>query len=263
MTASPRLALVVPCYNEAARLDRAAFLDFVASRTDTALLFVNDGSTDDTPAVLADLACRGNGRIEALALPANRGKAEAVRQGVLAALQRGPQFVGFWDADLSTPLEASAQFLDVLTSTPAVDVVTGARVKLLGRKVRRNQWRHYAGRVFATAASAVLHVPVYDTQCGAKIFRVGSPAVDGFEQPFRSKWVFDVELLARYIDAVGAHRAQAGIHELPLLEWNDVPGSKLRPRHAVRAAWDLWRIAMSPARAGRSRRPPPLQPPPR
>lgn len=100
------LQLVVPCYNEAGRLRPEPFLQLLASRSDVDLVFVNDGSTDRTAALLADLAARGGGRIAVVSLEENTGKARAVQLGVLAAFDRHPEFVGFWDADLAAPLTA-------------------------------------------------------------------------------------------------------------------------------------------------------------
>jgi glycosyltransferase involved in cell wall biosynthesis len=245
----PRLRLVVPCYNEAARLDRDAFLAFARSSPDTRILFVDDGSTDATLQVLRDLEAGGCGRIEVLALPHNQGKAEAVRQGMLAAFDAGASFFGFWDADLATPLNAAALFLALLDERPGINLVTGARVKLLGRDVRRRGGRHYLGRVYATAASLALGLAVYDTQCGAKVFRDVSAVRRCFAGAFRSSWVFDVEILARYVEAVGRERAEASIYEFPLPVWIDVPGSKVRLKDGITAIRDLARIWVSRRKA--------------
>lgn len=248
-----RLQLVVPCYNETHRFRPDAFLQLVRSRSDTALLFVDDGSTDETAVLLADIVARGDGKVSMLTLPQNVGKARAVQSGVLAAFENQPELVGYWDADLSTPLGTLVDFLQVFETKPEVDVVMGARVKLLGRQIDRNAIRHYCGRAFATAASLVLGVGVYDTQCGAKVFRATDPVRQAFSAPFQSKWIFDVEILDRYIAAIGKASAETRICEVPLRTWTDVPGSKLGPGHAVRAIWDLaviWRRSVG--RRGRA-----------
>jgi dolichyl-phosphate beta-glucosyltransferase len=237
------LHLVVPCYNEAARLNADAFLRQLHVRSDLDLVFVDDGSTDATLARLRELSERGRGRVEVVALKQNSGKAAAVRTGMLAAFDRGSSFAGYWDADLATPLDAITEFMTVFSARPDVEIVIGSRVKLLGREIRRSPARHYSGRVFATAASVALGLSVYDTQCGAKIFRSTERAKRIFGTPFRSNWIFDVEILSRYVAEVGAQHAEDGIYELPLAQWTDVAGSKLKPWHAVRAIWDLAAIA--------------------
>lgn len=238
MTAAttPRLQLVVPCFNEAARLNPTAFISLVRSTPEIALLFVNDGSTDRTGHILTEVAREGAGGISVLTLPRNAGKAAAVQMGIRAALERAPQFVGFWDADLATPLTAVHDLLDVLETDPRLDIVLGARVKLLGRNIQRSSARHYLGRLFATVASLSLNLGAYDTQCGAKLFRVNDVVVRAFAAPFRSRWIFDLEILSRYLAFGGS---DSRIFELPLKEWADVPGSKLPRRYAVRALWDL------------------------
>lgn len=241
-----KTVLVVPAYNEADRLRPEAFEAFLQGDRETELVCVDDGSTDGTGQVLEELAADWTARVEVLRLPENRGKAEAVRAGVARALDREPEAFGYWDADLATPFDEFPRLQRVLERRPAVDVVMGARVKLLGRQIRRRRIRHYTGRVFATAVSVVLGLPVYDTQCGAKLFRNVSCIRRIFSEPFTAGWIFDVELLARLLSVLRsdpeAPVPEEAIHELPLYEWTDVAGSKTRPRDFVRAARDLARI---------------------
>jgi dolichyl-phosphate beta-glucosyltransferase len=240
-----RAVIVVPCYNEEKRLDGASFKNFTSSSHDITFLFVNDGSTDGTLGLIESLKKSNPGKITVLNILQNRGKAEAVRQGFLAAFDSRPDYVGFWDADLATPLDAIPQFMNVAESRPELEIIIGSRVKLLGRQIERRRSRHYLGRVFATAVSASLGLDVYDTQCGAKLFRA-SPSIKAlFQQPFLSRWIFDVEILARLIRARRGkelRQAEHVIYEVPLMEWRDIPGSKLGYGDFVRAAWELFRI---------------------
>jgi len=239
------LCLVVPCYNEARRLDIASFKRFLETETGTLLLFVDDGSTDDTLGVLTRLCAGFDASAQVLHLPHNQGKAEAVRYGISLALDRfAPRIVGFWDADLATPLDSVSRFLQVLCERPGIEMIFGARVQLLGRCVKRSAARHYLGRVFATTVSAVLKLPIYDTQCGAKLFRVRPETRAIFAEPFLSRWVFDVEILARYQRSFRLDHKQLSqvIYEYPLETWVDVAGSKVRPADFFVALWDVWRI---------------------
>ena len=157
------IIVVVPCYNEEARLDHDAFVAGV--RRGARILFVDDGSTDATLSRLRRIqAACDDGCVGVLPLEANAGKAEAVRRGMLQAMEsRGCQIVGFWDCDLATPLSAVEQLAQVLRDEPAIHMVFGARVALLGRQIERSLKRHYLGRVFATLTSLVLALPIYDT----------------------------------------------------------------------------------------------------
>ena len=238
----------MPCYNEADRLDSDAFAAFAEAHADVRFLFVDDGSTDATRDVLATLVARCPERLEALSLPQNGGKAEAVRQGFLRAFAESPapDAVAFWDADLATPLADVPAFAEVLAGRERLLAVFGSRVNLLGRDVKRKLWRHYLGRVFATAASAVLRLPIYDTQCGAKLLRNDAAVRAVFARPFVSPWIFDVELLARLGDelrARGGPTLREVVFEYPLMVWRDVAGSKVRLRHFVTVFFDLVRIA--------------------
>lgn len=233
------IQVVIPCYNEAARFDPAAFARALDEDADIAFVLVNDGSTDQTLAQLRALAAGRPGRVRVIDQPKNAGKGEAVRQGMLAAFDRGAEKAGYWDADLATPLEAVPDLANLLDAAPEVDVVLGARVAMLGHDIERSAIRHYSGRVFATLASMTLGLTVYDTQCGAKLFRCNDATRALFADPFGSRWVFDVELLARYLANGGA---PTGIREHALVRWTDVPGSKVKPSDFVRAVVELRRI---------------------
>lgn len=243
----PELALVVPCYNEAARLDSEAFLHFVTTHPGVQLVLVDDGSLDATGEILERIRAAAPAAVTTLRHSPRRGKAEAVRAGILAGLAQRAALVGFFDADLATPLRAIDDFLAVLRDRPAVEFVLGSRVMLMGRDIRRKATRHYLGRVFATAVSHALDLPVYDTQCGAKILRVNAATATLFDTPFRSAWIFDVELIARYLRlpvAPGEPARRDRLYELVLPAWHDRPGSKLRWHDFARAAVELgyiWR----------------------
>src|SRR5438132_8143566 len=198
-----RLLLVVPCFNEEKRLDVEAFRAFALEGHDVAFLFVNDGSGDGTLRVLQSLRDADPRRFSLLNLERNSGKAEAVRRGILAALDDGPDLTGFWDADLATPLSEIAGFLEIFDARPEIQMVFGARVRLLGRDISRHASRHYVGRFGATLISQTLGLAVYDTQCGAKLFRATEALRVVFDRPFLSRWIFDVEILARYVELWG------------------------------------------------------------
>lgn len=242
--------IVVPCYNEEKRLRGEAFLEFLSHHPDFRFVMVNDGSRDGTLDVLRGLEAAAGGHIDVVDVQPNGGKAEAVRAGLNAALAAEPDVVGYFDADLATPLDELQRMLEVLHANAAIDIVLGSRVQLLGRRIDRNPARHYAGRVFATCASMLLALPVYDTQCGAKLFRADASLGRALARPFETDWVFDVELLGRLMqerEAAGQTPLLEATYELPLLRWEDVKGSKVRPVDFPRALVQLGKLWVSGA----------------
>jgi glycosyltransferase involved in cell wall biosynthesis len=229
------------------------FREFATRHPDVRFLFVNDGSTDDTASVLQSLSASAPTRFEQLDGIVNHGKAEAVRVGMLHALTQGPRYVGYWDADLATPLTEIPRFVEALEIHPEYDICFGARVRLLGRAIERKRYRHYLGRLFATVASYVLDLPVYDTQCGAKLFRASSDTTLLFAEPFCVNWTFDVEIIAR-VQSLRSRQALASaasvIYELPLNEWRDVAGSKVRAGDFLKAMFEMLRIHARYGRGG-------------
>jgi glycosyltransferase involved in cell wall biosynthesis len=240
-----RPVIVVPCYNEAMRLEEASFLELARSGR-VKLLFVDDGSTDETSEVLRRLT-KETDAVDVLSLPMNVGKAEAVRAGLRCAMEGGASVVGYCDADLSTPPRELLRLLDRLESDRRLIGVFGSRVARLGSRIERTAFRHYAGRLYATLASAALGMTIYDSQCGAKVFRVTPELVAALDAPFPSRWVFDVVL---------CHRLRSGTEtcaglsdevflEEPLEVWRDVRGSKLNLAGTLRAVADVLRIGLA------------------
>lgn len=225
-----KVLLIVPCYNEKNRLDVAAFK---SARPEIEFLFANDGSTDGTREMIDEM-CRTNTRFHAYHAPKNSGKAGVIfnaYQEWAKAQSANFQWIGYWDADLATPIDAVFQMLDYLDRYYAnenVATIWGSRVLRLGSDIRRQNHRHYLGRAFVTVVSNVLKVKAYDSQCGAKLFR-SEVAPIAFAEPFISKWIFDVEILLR----LKGHK----IVEFPLLKWVDIPGSKIKIFREIFRVW--------------------------
>jgi len=239
------IAIVVPCYNEEERLNPFAFHRFLADSPRCRLVFVNDGSRDATLDVLHRLqaACEPD-RVEVVDLAVNGGKAEAVRQGMLHALETGADLIGFWDADLATPLCAVDDFVRVMDRYSTIQIVVGARLPLLGHAVERNAKRGFLGKCFAAAASLTLGIRLQDTQCGAKMFRRSSVLAAVLHRPFLSRWIFDVEMLARWrqLTPHGAGRLDECLYERPLDNWTEIQGSRLKASDFLKAPLELWGI---------------------
>lgn len=235
--------VVVPCFNEEHRLVEDEFVS-LARRSAIRLLFVDDGSTDKTAGLLERMAIDTDA-IEVLRLDANRGKAEAVRRGMLLAVRHGAAVVGYFDADLATPTHELERLSQLMYERRHLAGAFGSRISTLGSSIDRSLNRHYMGRIYATMAALALGTPVYDTQCGAKLFRVTPSLVAALSEPFRSSWSFDVELIDRLLrggPGVGPVPRTSFV-EMPLETWRDVDGSKLRTSEAFAAFAFLLRMA--------------------
>jgi dolichyl-phosphate beta-glucosyltransferase len=237
--------IIVPCGDESIRIDDDAFISLVSQRPALGLLFLHGGSSDDAGRRLHALAAKSPKRFAVRALDGNVGKGEAVRQGLVATLQHEDvDVLGYLDADLSTPVAEVVRLLTLIDDRH-VDAVLAARVAILGCDIARNSVRHYLGRAFATVASTILRVQVYDTQCGAKFFRRSRALEAAVAAPFVSQSAFDVELIGRLlIGAPGiAPIAPDRLIEEPLQSWRNLSASPLRPIAMLGAARDLILVA--------------------
>lgn len=235
------VCIIIPCYNEAERLPANAFLAYQQTHPDVSFCFVNDGSRDRTADVLAQLQRQNPVQIDVLNLTQNQGKAGAVRAGMLHAVQQGHTYLGYFDADLATPLAAIDDLRLVLDKHPDCVFVMGSRIKHLGVTIKRDAFRHYTGRVIATIISLILRLPTYDTQCGAKLLRHNVVGIV-FRDAFISPWLFDVELLARLIGHFGRPNLPGKLLESPLQEWIEQDDSRISPTYMFRMWTELYRI---------------------
>ena len=231
--------IVIPFYNETVRFDELAFKSFLDKGLNIHFLLVNDGSTDQTGDLISRLAKQNKDFVTDLQLTKNQGKAEAVRLGVLKAIQLEFENIGFWDADFSAPLLEINNLLSALKAP--TNFILGSRVKRMGAFIKRDAKRHYLGRVFSTISSKIVKLPVYDSQCGAKLFSNGIAAII-FRDPFITKWLFDVELLMRYRNHYGKQLALSQILEVPLNNWFEVGGSKLKFSDFLKVPIELYQI---------------------
>src|SRR6476661_6384620 len=217
---SGSLSVIIPAYNEAARLGNTlrAVVDYLRQNEPAAeVIVVDDGSTDDT----AELARRcfadsGNLRTSVISYKSNLGKGRAVRLGLLAA--RGDVAL-FSDADLSTPISEAPKLVEPILNGQC-DVAFGSRAldrKLIG--VHQSWRREQGGRVFNLVVRVATGMPFWDTQCGFKAFRM-SVCRPLIEAATVDRFGFDVELLFL------GYRAGLKLKEIPV-RWDHNDGSKV------------------------------------
>ncbi|HNW97944.1 MAG TPA: glycosyltransferase family 2 protein [Bacteroidales bacterium] len=234
--------IIVPCYNEEKRLPIIDFENFISNNENFILLFVNDGSSDNTQEVIDSLAKKNPEKIFSYKLEKNSGKAEAVRQGFIYAIENiNSDYFSYLDADLATPLIEIKRLHSIINKNPNWQLIFGSRFKRLGVTINRKIYRHYLGRVIATFISMILKLPIYDTQCGAKIFSK-ELASSLFQLEFISRWLFDVEIFARIIKQKGREAIYNIAFEEPLQEWVEVSGSKINFLDMIKIPIELIRI---------------------
>lgn len=244
------LTIVLPAYNEAARLGPALdeLFGYLHRRGHQArdgrpgaealperisVLVVDDGSTDGTGDLVRSRPEHVEGELELLTVP-HAGKGAAVRAGMLAA---AGDLIAFADADMATPPD---ELVPLLRALDTADAAYGSRIQPDGSDMRRTQpaWRRALGRAFHVLASAWVVGPVQDTQCGFKGFR-RSVARDVFARQAITSIVFDVEIIFLV-------RRRGYAHAVVPISWSDRRGSRMQPRVglALRVAWDLFRIPL-------------------
>jgi glycosyltransferase involved in cell wall biosynthesis len=191
-SARPKYSIVIPAYNESARIPAtlASVLECVRAHGWAAeVVVVNDGSTDTTAAVVRDFA-RNAPQVRLIENPGNRGKGYSVRAGMLEA--RG-EIVMFTDSDLSAPIEEAERLFAAIEA--GADIAIGSRWLESGRQTHRQPlYRQFFGRCFNTVTRMVMGLRFADTQCGFKAF-TRDAAQTVFQLQTIERWGFDPEIL--------------------------------------------------------------------
>lgn len=227
------VAIVVPCYNESSRW-QPDYWRKMLSIDGTRWVFVDDGSTDDTHVHIT--ASSREGASGVLRFARNRGKAEAVRAGLLQLLSEDQSLigVGFLDADGAFDVGDIRRLLDTFrqraTEPVPPDALWSSRIALSGRNIRRTLFRHYVGRVVSTIVSLGEPELPYDTQSGFKVFAPSKTLAACLEEPFDTRWFFELEILARW--RMFSTRPMI-IWEEPLASWQEIGGSRLGLRSVL------------------------------
>ncbi len=226
--------LVIPCFRESSRI--VPFLrdlrEELSADPTVRVQVVDDGSGAEEAEKLRAIVDQARAAWPALqpllALPANRGKGGAVYAGWAA--HGGQDWLAFVDADGS----CSAREVKRLLQLRGEGALFASRVKMLGKSIVRHWHRHLLGRVFATIASELLHIPVYDSQCGLKL--VPRDAFERLQPDLQLQgFSFDVELLCALLDS------GCPVREVPI-DWHEVPGGKVR---LLRDSWRMFRDVLA------------------
>ena len=189
MKAPLHLSLVVPAYNEEARLPTSlpqimAFANSQPFRVE--VIIVNNNSGDRTRQI-ADEFARHSDCLRVIDQPI-QGKGAAVRAGMLAA---NGDYCMIADADLSMPIAEVTKFLP--PNVPTYDIAIGSRELPGSQRINEPRYRHLMGRAFSAYVKAIAVSGIEDTQCGFKCFRQ-SIAREIFSLQVIDGFVFNVKI---------------------------------------------------------------------
>jgi glycosyltransferase involved in cell wall biosynthesis len=245
MTNSPnstsKVRMVVPCYNEAERWPADYWAELTADPT-VEWVFVDDGSADATRSILDRIATQPNCSV--VAHPKNKGKGEAVRTGLNHVLADGAEdlIVGFVDCDGSFTVYDVQRFIRLATDgvlRDKFDAVWSARVPLSGREISRSTTRSIAGRIIRRVLRFAYPALPFDTQVGFKLFFADPELAACLQEPFSTRWFFDVEMLIRWSRHAGSTMR---VWEEPLMSCLDVPRGAINARQYRRIIGELFTV---------------------
>lgn len=225
------LSVIIPVFNETARIDNLKTITRFFKKFNTEIIVINDGSTDKTLKILKDLQRRLKFKI--VSYLKNKGKGYAVKRGVLAS-QGG--YILLTDVDLSTPLSEFKKFLPHLAKN---HIVIATRKHKKARVLKHQGFiRENLGRGFTHLSNVLLGLKLSDYTCGFKCFSSLS-AKEIFKKTTIDRWGYDCEVLF-IADKMGFK-----VKEVPVSWANDHRSKVKFPRDAVNSFSDLLRIRLN------------------
>lgn len=224
-------AIVVPFFNEEIRIKDGNYFVSLCKELDADFYFVDDGSRDNTYAILQKLSNVTESRV--IRLYKNLGKGEAIRAGLReASKSKHYRYYGYLDADGAFPATEVTRCIDlaknVFLQRSEIEIYIASRIKLGGKDIIRSSTRHYLSRLIITLIGFRTKNMPYDSQSGLKLFRNGDEFQAAIERQFKTRWFFDLELMSRL-----GFQHKACIWEEPVNAWRDIKGSKIRVLSAV------------------------------
>lgn len=236
-----KCCIIIPCYNESERILGHEFLHFVSNNPNIDLLFVNDGSTDNTLFELEQIKEK-HSNIEVLNISINSGKAEAVRRGMLEAIKNNKyEYFAFLDADLAIPTDEFERLYSLTISNPNLEFTYLSKIRRVGADVHQPYKRFLMGRILSFMTRLSLKLPVYDTQCGCKLFSKRI-AIQIFNTPFISSWLFDIEIFWRILNLTNRQFFIDHTQEVPLNKLVDRGNSKVSGKALFKLPFEFLKI---------------------
>ncbi len=238
------VGVVIPCYNEEKRLKAAEFTKFVEGKLGYHLLFVNDGSKDNTLEVLKEISKGKEDYISVYDCAKNGGKAEAVRQGILHLTKdKQIDYFGYLDADLSTNFNDFEDLVATIENSN-YQIVGGSRMARMGANITKEGGRAIISKTINLIIRNILGMSFNDTQCGAKVM-TREVAENMFNEKFLTSWLFDVEIFLRMKKHFGKENVNEIICEQPLKRWIHEDGSHLSMKDSIKILGQLVQIKFS------------------
>lgn len=240
MTKKGDSVIIIPCYNEEKRLSVSAFESFLIQNEHFNFIFVDDGSQDNTSNIIQTFSSNYPKRVQSIIKKQNEGKAEGIRTAFHQCIFKY-DYIGYLDADLSTPVSELVRLREVLKEKSSLIAVFGSRVLLLGHDVKRKLLRFIFGRAFMSVMNMLLRFRVYDSQCGAKLFRKEIAEI-ALANQFLTSWIFDIEILCRIKKELGIDTVRNRIMEVPLKKWSEVGESKIKFAEFLKFPFELFLV---------------------